>query len=55
MVTIIETPFITTPAHIVVGMKSRPQTPRGIELVNVHTKMPREANIIFVDWPSDPR
>jgi hypothetical protein len=37
MVTITEAPFITTPAHTVVGMKFRPYIPRGTKLVNVHT------------------
>jgi hypothetical protein len=54
MVITIETPFVTTPTHIVVGMGSKPQTPRGIELMSVHTKMPRKVNIFFVGQPSNP-
>ncbi len=53
MVTVIEPPFITTPTHIIVGMRSRPQTPRGIELVSVHTEMPKEVNRIFGSQPLD--
>jgi hypothetical protein len=37
MVIIIEAPFVITLAHTIVGMRSRPQTPRGTKLVNVHT------------------
>jgi hypothetical protein len=47
MVTIIKAPLVTTPTHIVVGMKSITQTPRGIELVGVHTEMPKEVNRVF--------
>jgi hypothetical protein len=50
MVTVIETPFIITLVHIVVGMKSRPLTSRGTELVSVHsvhTEMPKKVNKIF--------
>jgi hypothetical protein len=48
LVTIIEVPFITTRAHNVVSMKSKPRTPRETQLVNVLTKMPREVDKIFV-------
>jgi len=48
--TIIEVPFVTTPAHIVVSMKSRPQTLRETQLVNVHTEMPKKANKNFVGF-----
>jgi hypothetical protein len=48
MVIVIETPFITTPTHIIVGMRFGPQTLRGTQLVNVHTQMPRKVNIVFV-------
>jgi hypothetical protein len=47
MVTITKSPFITTLAHTIVGMRSKPQTPRGTKLT-MHTKMPREANKVFV-------
>jgi hypothetical protein len=29
-------------------MRSRPQIPREIQLVSVHTKMPKEVDMIFV-------
>jgi hypothetical protein len=37
MVIVTEVTFTKTQAHIVVGMRSRPHTPMGIELVSVHT------------------
>jgi hypothetical protein len=36
-------------------MRSKPQTPRGTYLVSMHVEMPREANIIFVGQPLDPK
>jgi hypothetical protein len=39
MVTIIEASFLTTPAHTIVGMRSRPQIPRGTNLVSMHIKI----------------
>jgi hypothetical protein len=47
MVIVIEIPFVTTPTHTIVGMKSKPQTLRGTQLVNVHIEMPREVNEVF--------
>jgi hypothetical protein len=35
MVIVIKTPFVTTLAHTIVGLRSRPQAPK--QLVNVHT------------------
>jgi hypothetical protein len=55
MVIVIEAPFVTTLAHIVVNMKSKPQIPRETQLVNVHTKMPIMVDKIFVKQPLDPR
>jgi hypothetical protein len=54
MVIVIEAPFVTTLVHIVVSMKSRPQTPRKTQLVGVHIEMPREVDRIFVGQPLDP-
>jgi hypothetical protein len=48
MVIITEVPFVTTPTHIVVNMKSKPQTPRETQLVNVHTEMLKEVDKICV-------
>jgi hypothetical protein len=36
-------------------MKFRPQIPKVIELVDVHTKMPIKVDKIFVGQPLDPR
>jgi hypothetical protein len=47
MVIVIEAPFVTTPTHTIVGMKSRPQTLKGTQLVNVYIKMPKEVNTVF--------
>jgi hypothetical protein len=55
MVIITKTPFVTALAHIIVGMKTKPQTLRETKLVSVHTKMPREVDKIFVKQPLDPR
>jgi hypothetical protein len=55
MVIITKAPFITMPACTIVGMRSRPHTPRGIDLVSMHTKMPRKVNKIFVGHTSNPK
>ncbi len=55
MVIVAKVPFITTPARTIVSMKSRPQTPRGTDLMSMHTKMPKKVNKIFVRHPSNPR
>jgi hypothetical protein len=39
MVTITEASFITTPAHTIVGMRSKPLIPKGINLVRMYIKM----------------
>jgi hypothetical protein len=36
-------------------MRSIPHTPRGTNLVSMHTKMPRVVDRIFVGQPLDPR
>jgi hypothetical protein len=53
MVIVIEAPFGTTPSHIIVGMRTKPQTIKETKLVSVHTKMPREVDKIFVKQPLD--
>jgi hypothetical protein len=30
MIIVTKAPFVLTPVHIVIGIKSKPQTPRGI-------------------------
>jgi hypothetical protein len=37
MATVIEAPFTITPTHTIASVRSRPQIPRGIDLVNMHT------------------
>jgi hypothetical protein len=53
MVIITEAPFVIGLAHTIVGMKSKPQTPRGIDLMSMHTKMPKKMNKVFVRHPSN--
>jgi hypothetical protein len=48
MITVIEASFISTPVHIVDGVKSRPQTPKGTKFVSLHEDIPREVNNFFV-------
>jgi hypothetical protein len=40
--------FILASIHTIVSIKSIPQTLRGIELVSVHEKMPKDVNKVFV-------
>jgi hypothetical protein len=47
MIIITEAPFILAPIHTIVGVKSRPQNPRGKKLVSVHEKMPKDVNKVF--------
>ncbi len=44
IITMIEAPFVSTLIHNVVGIMSKPQSPRGTEHVNVHEKVPKEVN-----------
>jgi hypothetical protein len=53
MVIIIEATFVIAPTHIVVGMRSKPKTPRGTNIVSVHIEMPKEVNKVFVGQPLD--
>jgi hypothetical protein len=53
MVTITKAPFVTTLVHIVVSMKFKLKTPKETQLPNVHTKMPKEVDKIFVGQPLD--
>jgi hypothetical protein len=45
--------FVSTLIHIVVGIRSRPQTLRGTKLVNVHEEMPKKVNKFFIGRPLD--
>jgi hypothetical protein len=47
MIIVVEAPFVSTLVHTIVGIRSRPQTPRGTKLVSLHENMPRELNIVF--------
>ncbi len=53
MITVTEAPFTITPTHTITSVKSKPQTPRGINLVSMHTKMPRKVDKFFVGQPSN--
>jgi hypothetical protein len=54
-VIVTKVPYVITPTNIVASMRSKPQTPRETQLVNVHTKMPREVDNFFVKQPLDLR
>jgi hypothetical protein len=54
MVRVIEAPFTTALAHTIPGMKFRPQTLKGTNLVSMHTEMPKEVDMIFVRKPLNP-
>jgi hypothetical protein len=54
MVIVNEAPFTTTPTHTNYGMRSKPHTPRGIDLVSIHTQMLTKVYTIFVGQPLDP-
>jgi hypothetical protein len=47
----IEIPFTITPTHTITNMRSKPQTPKGIDLVSMHTEMPRKVDRIFAKQP----
>jgi hypothetical protein len=53
MITVIEAPFVLALVHIVVGIKSRPQIPKGRELVSFQEDISREVNIAFTNQPLD--
>ncbi len=54
MVIVTKAPFTTIPTHIITSMRSIPRISRGTDLVNMHTKMFREVDEIFIGQPSDP-
>jgi hypothetical protein len=49
MVTITKASFTTIPTHIIVGMRSKPQTPKWTDLANMHTNMPKEVDNFLLD------
>jgi hypothetical protein len=55
MIIVIEILFTTSLAHTILGTRSKPQIPKGTNLVSMHTKMPIEVDMIFVTQPSNSR
>jgi hypothetical protein len=53
IITIIETPFVSTPFTIVGSIKSKPHTPRGTKIVNLHEDFRRKVNNFFTSQPSN--
>jgi hypothetical protein len=53
MIIVTKAPFLSTPIRIIVGIKYKPQTPRGTKLVSLHKDILREVNIIFANHPSN--
>jgi len=51
MVIVTKAPFVITPTHIVVSMRSKPQTLKVTQLVSVHRKMPKKVNKVFARQP----
>jgi hypothetical protein len=54
VITIIEVLFVSTLVHIVDGVRSRPQSPKGTKFVNLHKDIPKKVNIIFTSHPLYP-
>ncbi len=48
MVIITKSPFTIILVHIIPGMRSKPQTPRGTNFVSMHIEMPKKVDKIFV-------
>jgi hypothetical protein len=53
MVIVTKALFTTTLARTIIDMKFKPHTLKGINLVNMHIKMPKEVDNIFVGQPSN--
>jgi hypothetical protein len=49
IIIVTEAPLISSPIHIVDGVKSIPQTPRGTKFVNLHENILGKVNKIFVN------
>jgi len=47
IIIIIEPPFVSTPIHIIDGFRSKTQTPRIIEFVNLHENILENVNKIY--------
>jgi hypothetical protein len=48
MIIIIEAPFVLASIHMIDGVGSKPQTPRGTKFVSLHEEIPREVNKFFL-------
>jgi hypothetical protein len=55
MITVTKAPFVLTPIHIVVGIKSKPQIPRGIEILSFQKDIPIKVNRTFYNQLLDRR
>ncbi len=53
IITVIEASLVSTPIHIVDGVRSRPQTPRGTKFVSLYEDIPKEVNNFFANHPLD--
>jgi hypothetical protein len=53
IITITEASFVSALVNIVVGITSRPQTPRGAKFLSLHEAMPQKVNIVFISQPLD--
>jgi hypothetical protein len=47
IIIITKTPFVSALVHTIVGIRSRPQTPRGTKFASLHENMPKELNKVF--------
>jgi len=47
--------FILPLIHIVDGVRSKPQTPRGTKFVSLHEDIPIGVKKVFANQPLDPR
>lgn len=53
IIKVIEPPFVSTPIHIINGVRSRMQTLRTIEFVSLHEYILGEVNNFFAKQPLD--
>ncbi len=53
IIIVIEVSFVSALINTIVGITSKPHTPRGIEFVNLHEDIPKEVNRVFINRPLD--
>jgi hypothetical protein len=53
IIIVTEPSFVSTPIHIIDGVRSRTQIPRRTKFVSVHEDIPRKVNKVFVSQPLD--